>query len=281
LADKTFLDIPGPSFAVSFIKSEDYAVSACCWYRYSVGTDPVVLHGNRSVDGNFWPKVTCEVATEGKAKWKRLEASVEHDAPESVTVSPDYPVTTLWVDMEPFRKTIGMFRYGRLVLENGETAVFAIEDLLPTADAKGDTNDFKASAFEISEGKEQRGFEPSWIAAPTELLDVISFGGRLLGDFTYQARAKSVVLEGTRTLDGDFWPKVTLQAAGTDHIWKTIGESQNNGASTTLQIANGKSERIRVVLTAYQPLVGKFKFGKITFSNGQFGVFSIDLLDPK
>lgn len=281
LADNTFFDLPGPAFAVSFISSDDYVLSATCWYRYVVGTDPVVLHGKRVSDDVFRPVVNYEVATEGKMKWKRISASVQQPDSDTITVNPNAPVTRLLVDMEPFRKAIGTFRYGRLVLENKDAAIFAIEDLLPPADARGDTNDFKEIVFETPEGKKSQGFLDDWIVAPAELLNVISFGDRLIGEFVFEAAsAKTVALEGTKTLDGDFWPKARFQAANSDHAWKTIGESQNNGTPATLQIPNGKSERIRVLLTDYRPLIGKFKYGKIIFSNGQSAIFSIDLLNP-
>ena len=282
LVNESFFEVPGSRFAVSFVRSEKYVLSAFCWFKYAVGTDAVVLHGRRNADATFWPNVTYEVATEGQTKWKRIAAGVPDQGSDVLTVNPEEPVAKLWVDMAPFRKTVGVYRYGRVVLENGDAAVFAIEDLLPTADARGDTNDFKEIVFESDQDKKKQGFTDAWIAAPAQLLSVISFGDRLIGEFVFEAPStKPVVLAGSRTPDGDFWPKVTLQVANADHVWKTIGESQNSGAPESLQVPAGKSEKLRVVLTGYTLLIGKFRYGRIMFSNGQFGVFLIDLLNPK
>lgn len=282
LVNESFLEVPGSRFAVSVVRSENYVLSAFCWFKYAVGTDAVVLHGRRNTDATFWPNVTYEVATEGQTKWKRIAADVPDPGSDVLTVNPAEPVAKLWIDMAPFRKTIGVFRYGRVLLENGDAAVFATEDLLPTGDARGDTNDFKEIVFQSDEEKKKQGFTDDWIVAPAELLSVISFGDRLFGEFVFEApSAKAVTLAGTRTPDGDFWPKATLQAADSDHAWKAIGESQNSGSPTTLQIPRGKSERVRVVLTDYRPLIGKIKYGRIVFANGQSAIFLINLLNPK
>jgi hypothetical protein len=142
-------------------------------------------------------------------------------------------------------------------------------------------NDFKEIVFQSDEDKRKRGFADTWIGGPAEFVSVISFGGRLIGEFVFAASSKAVVIEGTRTPDGDFWPKGTFQVGNYDKAWKTIGKSQHSGNGESLEIPGGKSERIRFVMTGYKPVIGKFKYGKIVFSNGQSVVFSIDLLNPK
>lgn len=280
-----FAHTPGIPFVVSYVEHKADVLSvplgAFCWFRYTVGTDPVTLHGEKRPDGTFEPIVKYEVATEDKTKWKQIRADIEQHTSETIVVNPDNPVVKLWVDMEPFRKTIGVFRYGRLVLENGDAAIFEIEDLLPTADARDETDDYKEVVFQPDDEKKKEGFADAWLAEPANLFSVISFGNLLIGDFTFEAQPKAVSLQGTRTLDGDFWPKATFQVANSDHVWKTIGKSQHSGTPVTLEIAGGKAERIRILLTDYKPLIGKFKYGKVVFSNGQSGVFSIDLLNPK
>lgn len=276
---------PGIPFAVGYIEHKADVLSvpleALCWYRYTVGNDPVTLHGKKRPDDTFEPIVKYEVATEDKSKWKEIRSDIEQSGSETITVSPENPVAKLWVNMEPFRKAMGSFRYGRLVLENGVAAIFEIEDLLPTADARGDTDDYKQIVFQTDDQKKKEGFLDAWIAEPGNLFSIISFGNRVIGDFIFEAQPKAVSLEGTRTLDGDFWPRATLQVANSDGHWKTIGKSPNSGTPTVLEIPGGKAERIRILVTDFKPLIGKFKYGRIVFSNGQSGVFSIDLLNPK
>jgi hypothetical protein len=280
LVDNSFFEVPGDSFAVSSLTFDDNSLSAICWYRYRLGTDTVILHGTRGDDSTFRPNVTYEVATADKTKWKAISADPQEGG-EKITISPDKPEVKLRVNMEPFRKTVGVFRYGRLVLENGDAAIFAIEDLLPTADARGDTDDFKEIIFQSDEDKRKRGYVDTWIGGPAAFVSVISVGDRLIGEFVFAASSKAAVLEGTRTSDGDFWPKGTFQVGNHDKDWKTIGKSQHGGKSESLEIPSGKSERVRFVMSSYKPLTAKFKYGKIVFSNGQAVVFSMDLLNPK
>ena len=275
-------DLPGVPFGLSSTAESDEGLSASGWYRYIQGSNPTVLHGKKETSGDFRPIVTYEVATEGKGKWKTIRADFEQPRLDSITVSPEHPGVTLSMNMEPFRKAIGIYRYGRLVLENGDAAMFAVDDLLPTEDESGDGNgDFKTDVIQTDEAKKSKGFEDAWLGGPANLLTITSLGGRLVGDFIFEARsAKAISLDGNRTLDGDFWPKVTFQIANSDRRWKTIGKSQNNGTSTVLQIPSGKAERTRVLLNDYKPLIGKYKYGKVVFSDGSFAVFSIENLNP-
>jgi hypothetical protein len=164
-----FAHQPGVSFAIANIEHKADVLSvpfaAFCWYRYTVGSDPVTLHGKKRPDGMFEPVVKYEVATEGKVKWKRLSVDNEQSVTDTIIVSPDNPVTKLWVNMEPFQKAIGIFRYGRLILENGDAAIFEIEDLLPTADARGEANDYKEDVFQPDDEKRKEGTASSVISS--------------------------------------------------------------------------------------------------------------------
>jgi hypothetical protein len=170
---------------------------AICWDRYTVGTDPVILHGKRRPDGAFAPSVVYEVAIEGKTKWRKIHAVGNSPHDESVVVNPENPVVELWVNLQPFQKYLGVSRYGRLVLENGDAAVFEIEDLLPTVDAQGDKHDYKASPLQTDDDKREEGFAESWLEEPGTLLTTVSLGDRLTGEFLFEAPpTKSVSLVG-------------------------------------------------------------------------------------
>jgi hypothetical protein len=80
-------------------------------------------------------------------------------------------------------------------------------------------------------------------------------------------------------VDGDFWPQVGFQVTNSGEEWKTIGKSRPNGVATVLQIPMGSAERMRVLLTDFKPVIGKYKFGRIVFSSGHSAVFSLSLLD--
>ncbi len=273
----------GLPLTLAYVSYADDTLTAAGVYRYAERRGPVVFRGKKEVDGMFRPIVTYEVATLNKTQWEKLRGDVDQQpGSESIDVSPKNPTVKLCFDMKPFRDVIGSYRYGRLVLETGDSAVFELDDLLPTADDSIDNGNFKEDFLITDDDKKANGFTDEWLAEPADLITLTSLGGRLVGDFLFQARsAEGVILEGTRTLDGNFWPKATLQAATSDKVWRTIGKSEQSGTGATLPIASGTAERIRILLSDYKPLMGNYKYGRVVFSNGQAGVFSIDLLDPK
>lgn len=275
-------DYPGIPFGLlSTADDSDHGLSASGWYRYVEGRDPVTLRGKNGPEGNFQPIVTYEVATEGKVKWKTIDADCKQQpGSDSITVDPEHPGTAVSISMEPFRRSIGVYRYGRLVLENGDATVFELDNLLPTTDEsdRGE-GDFKVEITQSDEEKKKAGFTDGWLGQPADLIAVTSVGGRVIGDFVFNNRSGSAaILQGGKTLDGDFWPKVTFQIANSDGHWKDLGTSRHSGQSTTLQISSGRAERVRVILTDYKPVMDKFKYGRVVFSNGQAGIFSINNL---
>jgi hypothetical protein len=217
---------------------------------------------------------------EGKTKWREIRADIERLDAETITVDPEHPGVGLVINMEPFRGSIGVYRYGRLVLENGDSTIFAIDDLLPTEDESGSgSGDFKSEIIQSEKEKRKEGFPDEWLAEPATLAAVTSVGGRIIGDFVYSNRSKDVIkLSGFRTSDGDFWPKTVLQAGNSNGEWKTIGQSSDNGTASTLEIASGKAERVRVFLTEYKPVIASYRFGKTVFSNSSAGIFTLESL---
>ncbi|SRR5579884_323563 len=278
-------NMPGVPFVIAYTdySDETYALGAGGWYRYTQGRDPVVLHGKREPGGLFRPALAYEVAMEDKTKWKRIPAEVQPDS-DTITVSPENPIIRLTMSMEPFRSCIGIYRYGRVVLESGDSAILALEDLLPTANARGATGDFRedVSGGDLKMRESKQGFKQPRPSDPAHLCFVTSLGDRLIGDFIFVAPSENAVtLQGTKTLDGDFWPKVVYQVSNSGEQWETIGKSKHSGTPATIQIPGGKADRLRILLTDYKPLIGKYKYGRIVFSNGESAVFYLELIDPK
>lgn len=274
-------DFPGVPFGLlSTADGLGKGLSADGWYRYIVGRAPVTLHGKHEADKMFRPRVTYQVAVEGKTKWKEIRADIDQPDAESITVDPEHPGIGVVINMEPFRASIGVYRYGRIVLENGDATVFVIDDLLPTLDeSESGDGDFKIEIIQSEKQKRREGFTDEWLAEPATLAGVTSMGGRIIGDFVYSNRTKEPIkLSGFRTLDGDFWPKTVLQAANENGEWKAVGQSSENGTAATLEIASGKAETVRVYLSDYRPLIGKCRFGKTVFSNGSAGIFTLESL---
>lgn len=272
---------PGVPFAIASVNYSDYRLFATAWFRYVQGRDPIILHGSQDPDGLFRPSVVYEVAIKDKAEWRKI--SERKGGESTAVVGPEHPILRLSVDMDPFRSCVGVYRYGRILLENGDVAVIELEDLLPTADARGDADgSFRESVSGGDMRMRQQGVEEPAPDGFAHLSSVTSLGGRLIGDFVLINRSgKTLKISGTRTLDGDFWPKVELLAGRSLQDWKTIGKSQNNGTSASIEIATGKAEIVRVMLSDYKPLIGERKYGKIIFPSGRYGVFYLELLDPQ
>lgn len=263
---------PGVSFAIVSVGASESKITANAFYCYVQGRDAVTLHGKQNEDGFFKPNVAYEVAIEGKSKWKALLANSDYSSTDTATVSPEHARIVLSIDMRPLEPWIGIYRYARLTLENGDSAIVALEDLVPTASAQYPLGNFKEDVF---------GSPRPNVDKPGVLSTVISLGDRLIGEFIFRAEDKAVKLKGTRTLDGDFWPTATFETSNDGKKWTVVGKSQNAGTRDILEIKPGTAETVRFILTDYKTQTRKNRLGKITLSNGDSIEFYVDNLDPK
>jgi hypothetical protein len=267
----TSQNIPLMPFYVGVITSVDGRLSALCGYHYVKPTKIVALRGRRDSDGNLWPVVSCDVATTGKTTWRTISKSHVPVDSKVVNISSDNQAQ-LYVDMESFRPFIGDFRWGRVVLESGDTAIFALEDLLPPGDRRGLGHDFKA----VLEERVQTQFGSSAI-----LHSVISIRDHLTGVFIYNRSRAPVTLRGARTTDGDFWPSVTLFVGDSERDWGALGRAKTEGTPDSIDYSEESSPVVlRVKLDAYKSTIGH-KYGKVIFSDGTFAVFLVQSLNPK
>jgi hypothetical protein len=114
-------------------------VLGICSYIDKDGISPTQLKGTRSrtPDGlcarepYFWPSVTAQVATDANGPWKAIDSPPLPGEPFTISIEPRDTSVNLCVNMNNFRPFIGRFRYGRLVLPNGNAAIFQLQDLLP------------------------------------------------------------------------------------------------------------------------------------------------------
>jgi len=263
----THQDVP---FYLGVTSSLDGELIALCRYQFVKGKASTILHGKKDSEGNFWPEVSYEVAVEGKAKWRLIGKVHQAEDSESVTVSVDNPVARLYVDMREFKPMIKDLRWGRVVLENGDAAVFALEDLLPPADRRGASSDFKEAVDE----REQTRFGSAAI-----LDSVTSVGNCLTGVFIYSPRLE-VALQGTESPDEDLWPSVTLYVGNSEQDWHSIGVASHKGKQTFIRASEENLAIVlRVSLDLYKPAAEKYQYGKVVFSNGSFAVFLIENLN--
>src|ERR1044072_5569440 len=209
---------PSVPFYLAVTSVIDDQLFALCMYQLVKGRKPVVVHGKRDSEGNFCPAIVYEVAIRGKGEWKQVVKSGQAANLESVTISSDNPTVRFKVDMQQFQSLIDDFRWGRLVLENGDAALFELEDLLPPANRREASADFKETVDE----RESTRFGSSAI-----LYSVTSISNRRTGVFVYSPPSLAT-LKGNETPDGDFWPSVTLYVGNSEQDWRAIDVSKDD-----------------------------------------------------
>ncbi len=248
-------------------------LSAGAIYRWMDEKEPVILKGRKDSYGDFWPAVSYEVAIEGRRKWKVIAGNAP-ELPVTMRFDAENPKGRLSVDMEPFRSSIGKFHRGRVVLSNGEAAEIMLDDLLPTSESRGASEDYK---------KDVTDPHPARFGSLFALVSISAFSNHLVGDLVFVGRKGTFTeIKGTETSDGNFWPSVTLQAGNSDQDWETLGKSPDQqGKSNLLKFTNqGALMPVRVGLDAYKDILDRFKYGKIIFSDGKFAIFEIANLKP-
>ena len=278
---RSLFPVPGVALTIATFESDGVTLSASGSYCNVQGNVPTILHGKKENGEFFRVAVSYEVATNGKTGWQKLYPGIEQPIVDSTTVDSEHPLALVTFNMAPFRSWIGIYRYGRIVLENGDTAIIALEDLLPTANARGDSGNFKEDVIGGDYRMRREGTDAPRAGDPAAPADVISLGGALTAEFIYDAGSNGVILEGSQTLDGDFWPEVSIEVGKSLDDWQKIGAAKSNRPIATLQIPGGTAQPIRVNLTQCKRFIGDYKYGKLIFSNGAFTVFYLEVLDPK
>ena len=90
---------------------------------------PFVIEGRVAENGTFWPHVEIQVSNDRNGEWKTI-APLATDGPSStVTLYPGLVVSNLTVNFDVLKPLIDKYRFGRVVLRSGDTAIFELSDL--------------------------------------------------------------------------------------------------------------------------------------------------------
>lgn len=266
---------PGIPFAILTITSIDGHITAGCGYQYRDGERALVFRGTKHSGNEFSPLVNYEVATEGLDSWKTVGKSLEAKNPEMLTFSVTNSRGLFDIDLDPFRSSIGKYRWGRVVLENGDSAIIEIDNLLPPGDSPAAASgSFKQNLVDL---------DPRRFGSSFALISIVSLPKQLIGNFVYIAGSEGsfVEIKGTQSSDGDFWPSVTLEVSNLGKDWQTIEKLAQNPNVVELKIFHTNPlKTLRVSLAPYKPLSDKFRYGKIVFSDGNFAIFELANLKP-
>jgi hypothetical protein len=264
-------DYPDVPLVLLLTSSIDDHLYACFGYRYVDRIGPVELHGKVGSDGLFQPVVRYEVAV-GPNKWRTLSQSSRTSDPTAIRIDSVASHAMLEIDMDPFRPMIGKYRLGRIVLENGESVTFSLDNLLPTGDNPAD-RDYKAAVS---------GDNPDRFGSSFCLVAVVSLSGHLTGEFALIGDTRRAPeLTGQRDDNGEFSPVVTWETGNSNEDLQIVRESRQPEHSTRLTIfPENRTQTIQVDLDPLKRAIGKVKYGKVIFSNGDFSAFELDQLKP-
>lgn len=104
------------------------------FYNYKDGksTPPVVtVQGTRKADGTFWPHVSAQVTSDTRTQWKTIGSPSTPGETAVLYIAQKPEREQFYVNLDIFRPLIGKMKYGRVRLKTAESAVFALDDLLP------------------------------------------------------------------------------------------------------------------------------------------------------
>jgi hypothetical protein len=110
-------------------RSDEHVHGACLFFNYTPTL--IEIDGSEASNGEFYPDVIFHVGNATDGEWNSIGQSYEHGKRLRMAVEPQKASKALMVELDVFRPMIGKFKYGRIVLKNGESALFELENLLP------------------------------------------------------------------------------------------------------------------------------------------------------
>lgn len=126
--------VNGPQFEVAGITEQSgKLIGYCMLANVQSGTyDPVklVIKGKWR-QGVFWPTIVSQVGNEYTGPWRTVRRQPARRESATLVVKPGEVVTEMRVNLEPFRKYIGRYEVGRILLPSGDGGVFELRVLNP------------------------------------------------------------------------------------------------------------------------------------------------------
>jgi hypothetical protein len=236
---------------------------------------PATIDGVQAPDCTFWPHVTMQVSNQLMGSWISVDSPKKTGKPARVTLERNSPNVWLHLQFDAFQAMIGKFKYGRLTLTNGKSAVFEIRNLLPPA---GPPPAWETT-ITLPEG------DP-FNTLPFAVAGIESMGDdlRAVCEYLDMKGTAPTLIEGTQTPDGAFWPLVIGQVAN-EHTgeWKTIGQLPSAGRPATLSVQpRDINVRLLADLEVFRPMIGRYRYGRIVLRNGKAAPFELkNLLPPE
>ena len=84
----------------------------------------LIILGQQTKAGTFTPNVSLEVSDQEDGNWKRIVSSFSEKDNVMLKGEPHVELLSTQVEMDAFQPYIGKFKFGRVVLQTGESDVF-------------------------------------------------------------------------------------------------------------------------------------------------------------
>lgn len=81
----------------------------------------LVIEGHLSKSGEFSANISLEVSDQEAGKWKTIESSFSDKVDVTLTGARHIDKLYLRIQLDPFQPYIGRFKFGRVVLQTGES----------------------------------------------------------------------------------------------------------------------------------------------------------------
>jgi hypothetical protein len=274
-------------FRLETIASDKGRLIGTVGFGERLETRPAAVEGELTPDDLFWLNVTAQVANDTEAEWKTIGEAENRKEGTAISVPTDNPKRLLYVDLDEFRPYLGKLSFGRIVLKNGQAAVFRMADLL-TPESKTESNGSKSNDWEKSL---VNGYNLGPLTkAPFAVVGVKGAGNHVEAVCSYgYVEGHSTEIEGIRTADGGFWPYVSAEVSNElEGTWKAIGQISHNGEPATFTVRPAgavpnplDSTLIFVDMDVFRPMIGKFKYGRVVLKSGVAAAFELKELLPE
>jgi hypothetical protein len=124
-----------PPLGVAGISEFDGNLIGECVYSPADGNTSASVAGTRATDGKLWLTAMAQVASDYRGVWMTVGKCPGSGEDARITLSKDDEANWL-VNLNAFRPWVGKYRYGRVVLDNGMSAIFELKNILPPVPSK-------------------------------------------------------------------------------------------------------------------------------------------------
>lgn len=127
---------------ITALSSKSGKIRASCMYATEDGNPSATVEGSKTSDGSLWLFARAQVANDYRKVWVTLGNCTNPGTPTNIMLEQPFPTLNhakdsprvgYFVDITIFRPRILNYRYGRVVLSNGMSAVFELKDIVAPA----------------------------------------------------------------------------------------------------------------------------------------------------